>query len=329
MKLYRLKLRPLSAWRTPWQADTIAGLLCWACARTLGGETLREEILGPCLQGEPPFVVSDAFPHDFLPVPEALRLLEWRDHDRKAIKRAQWLKPEVFGKAQGGAEPSSAAFLADRFFRRYGQPHNTLDRLTDTTHATAGSLYALDEVGLNHREINRELYGAQTGRLDDPQYLSVYVRVAGGFEGRVRQLFGALAQTGFGADISAGKGYFEVISDLEDAGWLDNVAAPPNGVILLSTFQPGESDPTEGYWQTFTKFGKVGPDFGLANVFKRPLVMLRPGACFRSTANRPFLGRAIPIEQLLPSANADALRAAGAAVTHLAFGLAVPAALNF
>jgi CRISPR-associated protein Csm4 len=73
----------------------------------------------------------------------------------------------------------------------------------------------------------------------------------------------------------------------------------PNAVIVLSTFQPGPDDPTRGAWQAFAKYGKLGPDFGLDNVFKRPMILFRPGACFFVESPRTFLGRAIGMPEIL------------------------------
>ena len=51
MNLYRFRLIPESPWRTPWQSDTLAGLLCWMCARTEGDTVLRRQIIEPALAG--------------------------------------------------------------------------------------------------------------------------------------------------------------------------------------------------------------------------------------------------------------------------------------
>jgi len=308
MKVYRIKLRPLSAWRTPWQADTLAGLLCSTMARTQGAEALRREVLEPCLRGEPPFVLSDAFPGDLLPLPEIVRLQRWSDDSLRQVKRARWLKTDAFRQAQRGENVAVGDLLADDVLKPSTHLHNTLDRLTDTTGAQ-GSLYPREETVL----------------IESQSYLSVYARVEEGFLDTLFVLFRALSDVGFGADVSTGKGQFEVeATGFEPVDWLDEVTEV-NGVIALSTFQPNESDPTEGFWEAFAKFGKVGPDFGLKNVFKRPLVMLRAGACLFTPERKAILGRAIDMEGILSDSNCHRLRGAGVALVHLAYGLAVPA----
>lgn len=316
MKLYRLKLRPLSPWRTPWQADTLAGLLCWACARTNGSEALQQMILEPALNREPAFVLSDAFPGDLLPVPEAVRLRDSPVATRKRVKQARWVRAESFRRAQNGEALTIDELVLDDPFLRHSQTHNTLDRFTDRSGET-GSLFQREETWLNHKS---ELLG-------ETQHFTVYVRVKDEFRDTLLDLFKEVSLVGFGADVSAGKGQFELVSQVfEPAAWLDEIRGQANAVISLSTFQPADKDPTEGYWQSFVKYGKLGPDFGLDNVFKRPLVMLRPGACFKTSDHRELLGHAIPMEQLLAHEVTQELeRRRGASVAHLAFGIAVPA----
>jgi CRISPR-associated protein Csm4 len=316
MRLYRLKLRPLSPWITPWQSDTLVGMLCWTAARCWKIGRLHAEILEPVLNGEPPFVLSDAFPGDLLPIPITLRLQEWADEALKRVKRARWLPFEAFRHAQKGESLDSGHLLAEEAYETSDRLRNTLDRATGTTGDDA--LFSTPETVLNTR----------AAILTDAPYLSVYLRIASGYEARVLELFQLLALTGFGADVSAGRGAFEVASDLEPMDELGAERSGANGIVVLSTFQPAEQDPTDGYWELFTKYGKLGPDYGLENVFKRPLIMIRPGACFRCASNRGVVGRAIPMSELLPEDVGEIIASRGADVLHLAYGLALPFSIN-
>src|SRR5438270_6952445 len=286
MKLYRVKLQPRSPWMTPWHADTLAGYLCWTYARTAGEDALLRDIMTPALAGEPLFVLSDASPGDLLPVPTVLHLRDWAASERKDVRRARWLQPDSFRRAQTRRHLKASELLLDDVFYSYAHVRNTLDRLTDTT-GEAGSLFSLGETVFNEES---RLLGAA-------DYLSVYARVADRFEDTLLELFRQAASVGFGADVSVGKGHFDLASDLEAVDWLDDLGKEPNGFISLSTFQPGNDDPTEGLWDAFTTFGKTAPDLGLDNVFKRPLIMLRAGACFRGE-RREFVGRAVPMDEL-------------------------------
>jgi len=311
MKLYRLRLVPESPWRTPWQSDTLAGLLCWMCARTEGDAVLRREIIEPALAGCPPFILSDAFPGDWLPVPITARLAEWAPKDRKVVKRARWLSADAFRRAQHGECPSLDDLVPVSGIHEYARLRNTIGRPGNAT-AHAGGLFQSEETVLGTDERGQQI-----------EHLTVYVRVRDEFAEHFQLLMQELAECGFGADRSAGMGQFHLSSQLEPVKGMD---APndADGFVVLSTFQPAPNDPTEGAWDSFTKYGKLGPDFGLENVFKRPLVLFRPGACFRHPLLHGWLGRAIPMRELLAPEEAVHLNARGASVVHWAFGLCVP-----
>lgn len=311
MRLYRFKLRPLSPWRTPWQADTLSGLLCCACARAFGGDALRDEIIEPAIAGRPSFVLSDACPGDLLPLPAAARLAPWPPTELRRLKHARWLPPPAFQEFQhtGTLAPGDLPDLHP--ITQSLTTHNTLDRVTDATGAP-GSLFSCPQQTLS----------------PEFQHLSVYAWVADGFLPRLSVLFRELASSGYGADVSTGKGQFDLLGEPEPQ---DHLATPPNtttALIVLSTFQPAPYDPTDGLWEPFVKYGKLAPDFGLENVFKRPLILFRPGACFVASQPRSFLGRAIPATELLAPEVSQALAQRGVHPVHYAFGLALPAHLR-
>lgn len=306
MNLYRFHIVPESAWRTPWQSDTLSGMLCGAIARLEGSDALRRNVIDPALAGRPPFVVSDAFPGDWLPVPAFVRLLDRAPDQRKAVKRARWLTRDTFQRTQGGAPPAASDLISDSGFHESAQLHNTISRINSTT-MDDGGLYSREEMLLARGQ----------------DWLTVYVRLEPGFRDVFWRAVREVATGGYGADRSAGKGQFRVDGDLEPVDALDQVAAP-SGVTSLSTFQPNAGDPTDGAWDAFTKYGKVGPEFGLENVFKRPLVLFKPGASYRANCMCAWLGRAIPMNQLLAPDTVASLRSRGIEVIHYAFGLAVP-----
>jgi len=255
-------------------------------------------------------VLSDGFPGDWLPLPAVVRLRQWPAEQRKRVKRARWITTAAFERLRSGASVS-AEELAEDVVVQGPRLRTTLDRLRDATGAV-GSLFSVEQSAVG---------GEQT--------LSVYARVRAGFEATLQELFGELARTGFGADVSSGFGELEVASPLVRCAELDRPVESPDAVIVLSTFQPGVADPADGAWECLVKYGKLGPDFGVAEVFKRPLVMLRPGACLRTGEAMPVLGRAIGPGDLLAPETVAALEAQGARPLHLAFGLGLPARLGW
>ncbi|MBI3462703.1 MAG: hypothetical protein HY000_06530 [Planctomycetes bacterium] len=267
---------------------------------------MRQQMIEPALAGRPPFVLSDAFPGDWLPVPAAVRLLDSPAEQRKTVKQAKWVSQRSFGRLQCGELPTLVDLIHDSGIREYTQLRNSIGRSSNTM-TESGGLFPTDESVLD------------TGS----DCLTIYARVTTEFFERFWHLVQELAQWGFGSDRSAGKGQFRLGSQLESANELDAPVAA-DAFAVLSTFQPADSDPTDGAWDAFTKYGKLGPDFGLDNVFKRPLIMCRPGACFHGQAPRGWIGRAIPMQELLPEDVVHHLNGTGTYIVHWAFGLSVP-----
>lgn len=331
--LYRLKLKPRSPWRTPWQADTLTGLLLATCARTHGPDVLRRRLIDPMLAGKPPFVLSDALPGDLLPFPIHLRLAPWPpDTDLKALKRGRWLAPEHFQAARAGRCPPLDSLLPDSaVFLDHTRQHNTLSRDTDTTCAaeqsgsSGGGIYQRPETLLLDRSGNAR------------DYLSLYLRPLGPDQQAgadlLLDLLHELSLTGFGADTATGRGQFDIPDDPEPMPELDvlpDTSGAANAVISLSTFQPALDDPTDGYWESFPKFGKLGPELAslAGDHRKNTLILFKPGACFRTDPTCPYIGHAVPMQRLLPAHAAEALAKLDIHLIHPAFALTVPASLT-
>jgi CRISPR-associated protein Csm4 len=307
MEAVRYRIRPRSAWRTPWQADTLGALLCALMARRHGPQRLVDEVLAPALQGRPAFVLSDACPGDLLPIPAVVRTLPWAPAHRRTVRSARWTSWTGLQQLVAGELPAEEPVLAhaDAFVDAV-RVRNTLDRLTQAT-PDEGGLWNADETWL----------------APGMQHLTVHARVEPAVRPLLDELFRELARTGYGADASAGSGQFDLEVLPPDQPWGD-ADAGQGGCMALGTYQPAAGDPLDGHWELFVKYGKLGMDLGEANVFKRPQPMLRPGACFRTLAPPLFLGRAIPAAELLPERPAATLAARGVHPVQPAFSLAIP-----
>ena len=170
------------------------------------------------------------------------------------------------------------------------------------------------------------LFEVSYSKLNDPEaHLTIYARSdKEGLDIQVKSLE-LLGQTGFGARASTGYGGFEISSDPEPCPELNDVPGA-DGFVSLSTYQPAASDPIEGYWQNFIKYGKMTSEFHHINtVFKRPQVMLEAGACFLSGVSpKPFYGGVIDTERLLSDDDRQRLATRGVHPVQAAFALAVP-----
>ena len=307
MKLIRFHLKPVTPWMTAWQADTIAGLLAALYVRAAGVEEAELKLINPWREAKPTLVVSDAFPDDLLPAPANLALLPGiEERDRKKVRTAAWLTQDEFRTVQGGSLPRLFDRPRKQPFRDAVRLRNSIDRTVDS----------VGEAG--------QLYEAAGQLLAAPGTLTIFARVGEDQVKWAADLFGLLAEAGFGADAAVGAGEVELAGPPEEVTDLK----PPgieDGWVSLSTFQPAANDPTHGYWRSFVKYGKLGPDLAVESVFKRPQWMLRAGACFRCTGeHRDWYGHWINDEYLLPNRVRKDLRKAGIRPGQPAYALALP-----
>jgi CRISPR-associated protein Csm4 len=286
MKTYLIELSVPSGFVTPWHADTLFGHLCWAAERGHGFENFKGAagFIDLYRRGSPPVILSDGFPGDLLPAPVNLRNLFLPEDSAKLdmagyaslkrIKKAEYLTREQFSNYQRG-EFFDFAPIKNKPIVKQPALHNQISRLTNKT-GDSGSLFELEEQYVSQGVI------------------SVYAKVEEGMEKDVRDLFEQVAASGFGAKKSTGKGAFTVRGFEPFAGFdlslLEGTA--PNGFISLSHVVPAKDDPVNGAYRTTVKYGKLGEEKTFCgNPFKKPLVMLKPGAVFRAENVRPWYGR--------------------------------------
>lgn len=268
MKTYRLQLELGSSFVTPWQADTIFGHLCWVVAHHEGEDKLKD-FLSLYTDGKPPFILSNGFPGDLLPKPTNLPLLiPGKDRGsfrkRKDLKKLRFLSLDRFNRLLNGITD----FLLEEAEVKYASSpatfstvHSQINRMSGTTQE--GALYELSEM------------------IFDPPILSIYIKVAEGWEKKVLALFERLSASGYGKKKSSGKGRFAVKDFKEFSGFLE--PKEPNGFISLSNFVPSSDDPTEGFYETFIKYGKLGEELAFsANPFKKPILFIKEGAVFKA-----------------------------------------------
>lgn len=284
MKTYRLKLKPQSSFLTPWQADTIFGSLCWIMAWREGDEALTQ-FLQEYKNGDPAFVLSDGMPGDLLPAPAHLALMSpqsktFEDYQEgKKLKKISWLTPEQFESARKG-QLGIQHGESIKAFKSFTTLHSSINRISGTT-GDEGSLFELPEYALESKGLKSET-------------ISVYLKIKDGWEEKVFSLFKDLSLMGYGKKKSVGKGAFEIVGQLEHFDGFNDFDGA-NGFISLSNFAPAANDPTEGFYKTFVKYGKLGGEFTFSGKpFKKPLMMLTTGSSFYSEGKlKSFYGRMV------------------------------------
>ncbi|MFB3787121.1 MAG: RAMP superfamily CRISPR-associated protein [bacterium] len=284
MHYWRFRIRPLSLQITPWQADTIFGSLCWAL-RHLEGEASLKKFLEPFREGEPSFLISEAFPRGYLPLPFYLRVQRvevqnQREYQRfKLVKKVNLLPEGEFAKACRG-EAVQVDETALSLYQPYSRLHASINRATGTTTAaeedTGGNLYQLHGHVMNPRDTEIAVYVAD--RTGESLEL-------------VQRLFRSLELTGFGRKKSSGAGAFRLVGDPEP--WKPPQVQNGNGFVTLSGFVPRRQDPAVGYWQLRVKHGKLGETYatGGKSPFKKPWILLESGSCFQTGNTGEVYGR--------------------------------------
>jgi CRISPR-associated protein Csm4 len=252
------------------RSDSLFGAICWRWLE-LFPETF-DSMLDEFREGAaPPFVLSDAWPGDLMPLP----LHVPAPPALKKLKPPLYIVPTQFN-----------AILR-------GETRTADDVLTDVICASTRVQTAID----------RNLGFAAEGQLyeTDAQHLSksydtvsIYVR-SERYLKQVVACIKALTHTGFGKKSSSGLGEFEIANALESCDRLDDVAGA-NAFVALSHFVPRPSDPSDGLWRTHVTFPKFHAN-AVANVFKGSILMLTPGSVFRTDGHTPqtWYGSMIPI----------------------------------
>jgi CRISPR-associated protein Csm4 len=298
MPLHRFRLALDGPLGTPLTSGTLFGHLCWARLR-LAGEAALTAWLAALRDGASRFLLSDAFPADLLPRPllppfrqGAAAGAKGADEAKERKKfswvtRADWL-------AHRGALSSARlhGLLTDWRPVRAVHAHNRIDRITGTTPETQGLWFVEDDWS----------YAASPER---DLYVDTDLPTT-----EVEGLLAEVGAHGYGRDATYGRGRFRVLGHEPDPQLADH---PGNRLVSLSHGCLGEGM-AEARWERFTHFGKVAIELAHtgARPFKRPVLLMKPGATFRPVGAGPF-------GALLSDVHQDCEH-----VVHHAFHLAIP-----
>ncbi len=284
MQLFRSTFELASATASPWQADTLFGHLCWSLVRREGEDFLTDLFLPQYREGKPPVLLSDGFPSGYLPRLRAPAVWPGEDADSKMARvqhyrdvkdhlKAEWLTAEEFNRIRRGESflPGKQPRAEERIASK-----NRIDRLTNTAGGIGGDLFEFVELWWLC-----------------PPAIDVYWRIADDHVSLVREFLDDLQRTGYGKRRSVG--YGQVVSCSLDPVDIFPEVEGANGFVTLSSFVPARTDPTNGFWTTKVKYGKLGEEAALGpQPFKRPLIRLGYGSCFYDATVREWYGRLVP-----------------------------------
>lgn len=274
----RMRIAPDGPIGTPWQSDTLFGQLCWVVAQYEGPEAVNA-FIEPFRNGDPPFVLSDGFPGDLLPVP----LLS---------DMALESKPSGLDGYAAMKQRKKAEYMTVEQFRQTCRSGRIEEVFPDKPYISAETLHASLNRQTNSTDPGGALYSTVERYLPEGTGITVYARVRAGFREWLAELMQRLSDIGYGRDKSTGAGAFT----FQGAEETDLFASPgdANGFVSLSSYVPDERNPVDGRWRIRVKRGFLGEMAGGGAPFKRPLVQFEPGAVFSTGGPpKPWYGRCV------------------------------------
>lgn len=290
MNLYKIAVKPISAYCSPLQSDTLFGAFCWSYLYKYGEDALKK-LIQNYKSGNPDIIFSNAFPCDRLPMPIGLddllkeqKMLPTKKKryqkyiDDKSRKKLSTISLNNFNRLINGnfqnVHIESDLNSEERMIP--GQEwRNMVNRETDVVENIdgQGSLFEVEQFFTN-------------GVFDIYIYSSFN-------ESELKTVLTEMFRFGIGAQRSVGKGGFSMIGEVE---LFDQFELPPkpNAFVALSNFVPAYNDPTDGYYKSFVKYPKVSyTNSEEDSPFKKPIIFLRAGSVFRTNTVKNFYGSCI------------------------------------
>jgi CRISPR-associated protein Csm4 len=284
------------------RSDTLFGALCWGIRWTQGEPTLLE-LLEACERGDPPIVLSSAFPFaegDGGPVYYMPRPLSWSPvgsaetveaYSRtKGLKRAAYCSLSLFHQIVSGHPPAAESLSEPKSgcLAAPGEPIPQVQEL-DVDRNTINRVTGAVQEG-------RLFFGEETGVGDGGAYFLIRIR-----DGTVRPLVESalrfLEDRGIGGDASVGRGQVRI--QIEDGDLLPEIPGASH-CVTLSLLHPSPRDRDhlaavagQSAYRLVKRKGRVESLYApTEQPWKSTLVMLSEGSVFPRDGDRPVYGAA-------------------------------------
>lgn len=286
MKLFRLRIKPRSAFGSTLLGETLFGQLCWTI-RELYGEEFLTGLLDGYLENRPFAVVSDGFPSDMMPLPHFLGT-DWApsDRDLKKLKKLSWIPKKDMGKSlrewRNFAAKASEEQGEKKQENKGLQSHNRINRLTSTTGEGDFAPFILPVTYFNTSKDNGVKFDIYV--LFDPR---------DNREEIIKKAFETMGACGFGRDATTGLGRFDVIGFEEES---DLVTQGETFMALSGVSLSGLKLKEPSYYKVRTHFGRHGGLLAQSeNPFKSPVVTTTAGDVFtpETPPQEAFIGSGI------------------------------------
>lgn len=304
MQNYKINIKLKSSIITPFHSDTLWGHICWALRYTQGEKELIDFI--DCYNsGEPPLVISNAFPKGYLPFP-VLKPLE-KTKQRELIN-AFWDESDFITAASELKKISASQYISKELFKHLNKGTISMYSLLEAILANPKIFPVISAKSSSityHAKIDRLSSAAIDGGLfttNDMFYANnefeAYCKIGSGFsEEKLKQCMEFINIDGFGRKKSTGKGSVKcTIERISDDSMFD-----ANAFMTLSNYVPCQDDPQKGFYKLLTKYGKLGGHFASSSIipgnnptpFKYPVVMFESGSVFKMDKKEEHYGKIV------------------------------------
>lgn len=304
MQDYKINIKLKSSIITPFHSDTLWGHICWALRYTRSEQELLNFL--ECYDsGEPPLVISNAFPKGCLPFP-VLEPIE-KTKQRELINTF-WNESDFIAAVSAFKKLSTIKYISKELFKHISKGTISRYSLLEAILANPKKFPVISAELPSvtyHAKINRLSGTAIDGGLfTAPEIfyfsneLEAYCKIGHGFsEEKLKQCMEFINIDGFGRKKSTGKG--AVYCTIERR--TDDVTDDTNAFMSLSNYVPCQDDPQKGFYKLITKYGKLGGHFASSSIipgknptpFKYPIVMFESGSVFKVDKKKEHYGRIV------------------------------------
>ena len=290
-KEYRLKIKPLSTYITPWQSDTFVGHIFWAI-KYIEGDAFLEQVIDDSKNLKPPFIFSNAILENLLPKPDypTLRRSELMALGQEIIGEDYYKELKKIKKNNLLCEAEFLNYINGCNAKKLIKNKLVLEKNKKSDNVESKKSNSAIAINMTHNTINR-LTGTTVDNslFTNVEYfangnLDFFIKLREDFPlEKLKKYIEYVSLNGFGKKASTGKGAFQILS-LEENKTSFKVENP-NAFMVLSNYIPKVGDYEEVLSvKTLTKFGKVGGNED-NNPFKKPFICFEAGSLFKGTAD--------------------------------------------
>lgn len=299
-QICKLTLKQISGLLTELQSDTIFGHFCWRL-KDFHGEEKLNYFLDLYRNRNPVFTISNSFferdgilylPNPHLPFKEKQED-KTKDEKIKSFlaykdsKSKKFLTLVQFNEALTGNDIAND----DKKQPKYVKDLRTSVEISRETFSSKESqLFSYAPF-----YIEEEIISSKKNVFSKTNTV-IFIKILNESEFKnfdCEKILKEVFKTGFGKKKSSGYGEFDVSGFDKFEGFKE--PEDSNGFITLSNYLPSEFDgitADNSYYELNIKYGKFGEELALIkNPFKKPIVFMIQGSCFKTVEKKEFFGR--------------------------------------